>query len=119
MNSTEHNPSLYADSSSAGQQNFSPIIETECSLPCTQQPASGPYLNPDEHSSQSFSAHLILLDFITHTILGKEYRSLSSSLCTTEYQTVYEKPLNVIMNVSNPPYGHKMSAYALIKTDKI
>ena len=57
MNSTEHNPSLYADSSSAGQQNFSPITETECSLPCTQQPASGPYLNPDEHSSQSFSLH--------------------------------------------------------------
>ena len=27
------------------------------------------------------SAHLILLDFITRTILGEEYRSLSSSLC--------------------------------------
>ena len=26
--------------------------------------------------------HLILLDFITHTILGEEYRSLSSSLCS-------------------------------------
>ena len=26
-------------------------------------------------------AHLILLDFTTHTILGKEYRSLSSLLC--------------------------------------
>ena len=26
-------------------------------------------------------AYLILLDFTTHTILGKEYRSLSSSLC--------------------------------------
>jgi hypothetical protein len=26
-------------------------------------------------------AHLILLDFTTRTILGKEYRSLSSSLC--------------------------------------
>ena len=26
--------------------------------------------------------HLILLDFITRTILGEEYRSLSSSLCT-------------------------------------
>ena len=28
-------------------------------------------------------AHLILLDFITRTILGEEYRSLSSSLCRT------------------------------------
>ena len=27
-------------------------------------------------------AHLILLDFITQTILGEEYRSLSSSLCS-------------------------------------
>jgi len=27
-------------------------------------------------------AHLILLDFITQTILGKKYRSLSSSLCS-------------------------------------
>ena len=26
-------------------------------------------------------AHLILLNFTTHTILGNEYRSLSSSLC--------------------------------------
>ena len=26
-------------------------------------------------------AHLILLDFITHTILGEEYRSFSASLC--------------------------------------
>ena len=31
-------------------------------------------------------AHLILFDFTTRTILGKEYRSLSSSLCNfTEY----------------------------------
>jgi len=28
-------------------------------------------------------AHLILLDFITRTILGAEYRSFSSSLCTS------------------------------------
>ena len=28
------------------------------------------------------SAHLILLDYITRTILGEEYRSLGSSLCS-------------------------------------
>jgi len=30
----------------------------------------------------TFSAHLIPLDFITRTILGELYRSLSSSLCS-------------------------------------
>ena len=33
-------------------------------------------------------AHLILLDFITHTILGEEYRSLSSSLCSLHHSPV-------------------------------
>ena len=31
-------------------------------------------------------AHLILLDFITRTILGEEYRSLSSSLCYNKHR---------------------------------
>jgi len=33
-------------------------------------------------------AHLILLDFITQTTLGEEYRSLSSSLCSFLYSPV-------------------------------
>ena len=33
-------------------------------------------------------AHLILLDFITRTILGEEYRSLSPSLCSLLYSPV-------------------------------
>ena len=32
-------------------------------------------------------AHLILLDFTTRTILGTEYRSLSSSLCNSRHHT--------------------------------
>ena len=33
-------------------------------------------------------AHLVLLDFITRTILGEDYGSLSSSLCTFLYSPV-------------------------------
>ena len=35
-------------------------------------------------------AHLIILDFITCTILGEEYRSLSSSLCNLEIFYIQE-----------------------------
>ena len=37
-------------------------------------------------------AHLILLDFITRTILGEEYRSLSSSLCNLLHSPHYLVP---------------------------
>jgi len=38
-----------------------------------------PFLSPIR---STYPAHLILLDFITRTILGEEYRSLSSSWCS-------------------------------------
>ena len=45
-------------------------------------------------------AHLILLDFITRTILGEEYRSLSSSLCSLLHSPVTSSLLdpNILLN---------------------
>ena len=45
-------------------------------------------------------AHVILLDFITHTILGKEYRSLSYSLCSFLHSLVTSSLLdpNILLN---------------------
>ena len=45
-------------------------------------------------------AHLILLDFITRTILGEQYRSLSSSLCNFLHSPVTPSLLgpNILLN---------------------
>ena len=45
-------------------------------------------------------ARLILLDFITRTILGEDYRSLSSSLCTFFHSSVTSSllGLNILLN---------------------
>ena len=45
-------------------------------------------------------AHLILLDFITQTIVGEEYRSLSSSLCSFLHSLVTSSllSLNILLN---------------------
>ena len=42
-------------------------------------------------------AHLILLDFITRTILGEQYRSLSSSLCHSPFTSSLLGP-NIPLN---------------------
>ena len=58
-----------------------------------------PQQNPVNASPLSLSIrttcsdHLILLDFITRTILGEEYRSLSSSLCSFLLSPVMSSPL--------------------------
>jgi len=41
------------------------------------------------------TAHLILIDFIIRTILGEQYRSLSSSLCTFLYSLSSRPSFNV------------------------
>ena len=46
--------------------------------------------------------HLILLDFITRTILGAEYRSLSTSLCI---QSLYFPKKIVLYGVNLVRYG--------------
>jgi hypothetical protein len=52
--------------------------------------ASFPQVSPPKHLytpllspiRATFPAHIILLDFITRTIFGEQYRSFSSSLCS-------------------------------------
>ena len=50
-------------------------------LPQVSPPKPCVHLSSPSMRSSS-PAHLILLDFITRTILGEEYRSLSSCLCS-------------------------------------
>ena len=51
-----------------------------------------PHQDPIHHHSSPICAtcptHLILLDFITHTILGEEYKSFSSFLCNLLHSPV-------------------------------
>ena len=42
--------------------------------------------------------HLILLDFITRTILGEEYRTLSSSSCSFLHSTLSLLDSNILLN---------------------
>ena len=53
-------------------------------------------------------AHLILLALITRTILGEEYRSLSSSLCSVLHSSVTSSLLG-----PTTPYSETHSAYFL------
>jgi len=87
-------------------------MEPEGSLPHSQIPAKCPYLEPARstphpnillpegfppktlnrpllfHMRSTCPSHLILLDFITRTVLDEQYRALSSSLCSFLYSPV-------------------------------
>ena len=65
-------------------------------------------------------AHLILLDFITRTTLGEEYRSLSSSLCSFLHSPVTLSLL--ILNTPSLPCGshfHATSSSSLLYFNNI
>jgi len=56
-------------------------------------------------------AYLILLDFITRTILGEEYRSLSSSLCIFFPLPCYFIPLRTKYSPQHPILKHPQPAF--------
>ena len=56
-------------------------METECSFPCTQRPATDPYIDPDEYSSQGFIPIPLPLAFnliLSYCVLSKLQRRVFS-----------------------------------------
>jgi len=75
-----------------------------------------PYQNPVYASPlpkhATCTAHLILLDFITRTILGEQYRSLSSSLCSFLHSPVTSSILDQIFST---PFSNTLSLRSTLK----
>ena len=73
----------------------SPLWSPSCRFP--HQDPIHPLSSPIR---ATYPAHLILLDFITRTILGEEYKSFRSSLCTLLHSPVTSSLLgpNILLN---------------------
>ena len=63
-------------------------------------PNQDPIHPPSSPICATCPGHLIILDFITHTILGEEYKSFSSSLCNLLHSPVTSSllGLNILLN---------------------
>jgi len=69
-----------------------------------------PHQNPVKTSPfpirATYPAYFILLYFITRTILGEQYRSLSSSLCSFSPLPCYLVPLRPKYSLQHPIFKH-------------
>ena len=85
-------PSLYYSSICAWVSQVVSLPQVFPPKPCIT-----PLVSPIR---STFSAHLILLDFITRTILGEENSSLRSSLCSFPHSPVTSSLLgpNILLN---------------------
>jgi hypothetical protein len=82
-------------------------------LTCTTQPT-------DTHVSNTFCHTLLTTNLFRSLLLSSSSGQLySSTNNTTNHQIMSVEPLKDTINVSNSPYGHRMSADVLFDTGKM
>ena len=94
---------LPADPSQYYPPNYARVSQV-VSFPHVSPPKPCIHLSPIHTTCP---AHLILLDFITRTILGEEYKSLNSSLCSyykdTNMLIIYTQYISILININLIP----------------